>query len=1507
MTTDVAPARARRRPLVAVVHDLGSAGPLTVRAAAARLCDVLFVCDFALPQVAADRQSLERVGRLLDLTGLDSPRRSAALREAAPDALTTFGEHRLRQTAQWASALGLPFHSEETVRLLTDKGLQRDRLAERGVDPLRPLRFRADDPQALDDLAALGFPLVVKPRSGAGSTHTHRLDDAVEAEALLPRLPAGLDLVAEPLLPGAPQVAGPAWGDYVSVESAHRGQEHRVLALTGKFPLAPPFRETGMMLPSTLAEADRKAVLALEAGAVRALGIRHGITHTEIKLTPDGPRIIEVNGRVGGYVPEILKRAGGTDLVRAALALALGHDLPPAASGVPNGTVTYQYFLTPPVDCTGVLVRDLDLARVQELPGVLQIDARAGAGRRVDWRQGTQGHLGVVHGAAADHGALAQTAADIEAFFVPALRAALVPEGTGVGAARFRPCPAPESDATLPDLFGRVAARVPGAAAVTDPAGTLTYRQLDLACERVAASLSGRIARGDVVPVVAGPGTTQVAALLGVLRAGGAYLPIAPREPWLRVRHLFEDCGARLALFDGEPPGELPGSVGAIDLRPILAGPSDPTPGPGRAGGPTGPSDRAYVLYTSGSSGRPKGVVVSHRNVVQLVTGQDYVDFDRPPVILQTGAVSFDATTFEIWGALLHGGHLVVPDEDTVLDPAALGGALRRHGITTLWLTAPLFAQLARNDPRLFEPLRELLVGGDVVPARQAAEVIEACPGLRLINGYGPTETTTFATTHLVRAADCTGPLPIGRPLAHTTAQVLDPEGDPVAAGVPGELFIGGEGVALGYLGRPDLTAAVFGDDPLRPGGRRYRTGDRVRERPDGVLEFLGRLDEQVKLRGFRIEPGETAAVLTGHPQVLDAVAVVRAGADGDRHLAAYVIGSTDLDPRELREYLAERLPSQLVPGHVLPVDAFPLTPHGKVDSAALPDPEDFLDNREEHLPPSTATEQMLVKVWEEHLQIAGIGVLDSLFDLGVDSLAAVRLASAASRASGRRVTAGLLLATPRIRELAVAVDDLPPRADGPTPTGPTQTWSPGVPLPLAPQQLPLLAAAQREPDSVRYNVPVLFEVDPDIDPRRLSAAWRQLLARHESLRTGFDLVDGRPVQQVCPPLDPDLEVRTGPPDPERWIRPFDPGRAPLVRSCLSRDPVSGRAWLFTDFHHLVVDGWSLRRLFEELDGLYRGEELPAAQLQYRHLLARWTGPDAGEHRRALLESWRADLSRPAAGRPWERADLPTDRPRAAGRRDAGAVLTFEVAPRTVAALTALGRRRGTTLFGVLASLYCAFLHSITGDGRVLTAFPVAGRSVPGDEEVIGMVTGTAGLLVDVRDGLTVDQLVDRVSERITVALARQDLPLADLARFVPGAGVEGRGVVDAFFAFHGRGLLEGHVLGRPVPLRPLFPGEPMFDLNLQLFEQRDGSLRAEWEYSAHLFETATVAWFARLFTDGAQAAGRDPQITVGRLAGEPAESAPPGVSPNVAGSTGARGPESLSGARDPESIEFDF
>jgi aspartate racemase len=542
-------------------------------------------------------------------------------------------------------------------------------------------------------------------------------------------------------------------------------------------------------------------------------------------------------------------------------------------------------------------------------------------------------------------------------------------------------------------LFEQEATRRPDAVAIRIADQQLTYRQVNERANQIAHRLRKLGVGPEVmVGILLDRSLDLVIGLLGILKAGGAFVPLDPDYPMERLGFMAADIAAPVMLVQDSvvqrlsDPNWMRGkSLSLEQNRAEIARESAENPT-----NQTTAEGLAYVMYTSGSTGQPKGVMVSHRAVVRLVKNTNYIDLSEREVFLQFSPISFDASTLEIWGALLNGGCLAMmpPEKQSLND---LGTAIRQYGVTTLWLTAGLFNVMVEQRVEDLRPLRQLVAGGDALSPAHVRKALENLPGCRLINGYGPTEGTTFTCCHTISAEDAEGSsIPIGRPIANTQVYLLDSENQVVPPGEVGELCIGGDGVARGYLNQPELTAAKFVRHPFRdePETRIYKTGDLARYRPDGTIEFLGRSDSQVKISGYRIEPGEIEAVVMQHPSVRSTVVVPRQDAAGEKKLIAYVIAEEKgCSFAELRTYLQQKLPAYMMPSAFVLMDALPLSPNGKVDRAALPAPQ---TTHHEPAPARAAQgemEQKIESAWLKVLALQQVSPDDNFFDVGGDSL----------------------------------------------------------------------------------------------------------------------------------------------------------------------------------------------------------------------------------------------------------------------------------------------------------------------------------------------------------------------------------------------------------------------------------------------------------------------------------------------------------------------------------------
>ncbi|MFD2169297.1 non-ribosomal peptide synthetase [Tumebacillus lipolyticus] len=549
-------------------------------------------------------------------------------------------------------------------------------------------------------------------------------------------------------------------------------------------------------------------------------------------------------------------------------------------------------------------------------------------------------------------------------------------------------------DLCIHQLVERQAAVRPDAVATLFDGTELTYAELNGRANRLAHLLRKQGVAPDVlVGLCVERSHEMVVGMLGILKAGGAYVPLDPAYPAERLAFMADDADLQVIVTQSHLTAGLPQRARRLicldsDLAEIERE-SDQN-----LISLTEATHLAYVVYTSGSTGTPKGVLVPHRAVNRLVCNTDYVQLDETDVVGQVSNSSFDAATFEVWGALINGGKLVGVTKEMALTPKAFAGAIKEHGVTAMFVTAALFNQIVAAVPDAFSELRHLLVGGEALDPRWVRAAIRGGRPKRLLNGYGPTESTTFATYHLIEEIEeDTTNIPIGRPIANTTAYVLDGQLQLLPIGVPGELYLGGDGVARGYLNRPELTAERFLQHPFGE-GMLYRTGDLVRRLPDGSIEYIGRLDSQVKVRGFRIELGEIEQAIATREDVLDAVAIVREEEPGDKRIVAYVVPkrADSFSVQELRGKLKESLPEYMLPSAIVTLEAMPLTVNGKLDRQALPRPSGSAQSDDEYAAPRTEAEEHVLAIWQDVLQVERIGIHDNFFDLGGHSLLLIKV-----------------------------------------------------------------------------------------------------------------------------------------------------------------------------------------------------------------------------------------------------------------------------------------------------------------------------------------------------------------------------------------------------------------------------------------------------------------------------------------------------------------------------------
>ncbi|MFJ2249736.1 amino acid adenylation domain-containing protein, partial [Streptomyces sp. NPDC087862] len=941
---------------------------------------------------------------------------------------------------------------------------------------------------------------------------------------------------------------------------------------------------------------------------------------------------------------------------------------------------------------------------------------------------------------------------DLE-FIGPDERHQLLEEWNGAATGSF--------GAGLAELFAAQAARTPDAIALVDGDRELSYAELDAETNRLAHHLVALGVRPEsVVAVLMERSADLLTGLLAVVKAGGVYAPLNTADPDPRLLRILTETAASVLLTDraladhpivARTTAEtvvLDGTAGLAHL------PSTP-PAP-RAH----PDQWLYVMFTSGSTGVPKGVAVTHRNVADLAAQTMYANGNHTRVLFHSPH-TFDASTHEIWVPWLNGGAVVVAPPG-YLDPGTLGGLLTEHGVSSLWLTAGLFRVMAEEVPEAFAGVREVWAGGDVVPPEAVRRVMDRCPDVTVVNGYGPTETTTFAATHRIhRPLDYTGAIPIGEPLDNHRLYVLDEGLRLVPAGTPGELYIAGAGLARGYLGRPGMTADRFVADPYGPSGTRmYRTGDLVRWSPEGSLEYLGRADQQVKLRGFRIELGEIESALAAHASVGQATVVVREDRPGDKRLTAYLVAAEGarIDVAELRGHVADALPEYMVPSAFVVLDEIPLTTNGKVDRRALPAPQ--VSHATNGRAPRTPQEEVLCGLFAAVLGLPSVTIDDHFFHRGGHSVLGTRLISRIRRAFGVQLGVKDLFRNPTVLALSECVT-----------AGSGELPRPALVPEERPEIIPLSSAQQRlwfldqmEGPSATYNIPLALRLKGPVEHHALRLALTDLTTRHEGLRTVFPTHEGTPHQHILPPADIDLPLITTTEEQltarlsELSSATFDLAVQPPIRTHLLSLGEQEHILLVV-IHHIASDGWSNGPLFRDLTAAYTArtqgtapawEPLPVQYADYSLWQQRLLGSD--EERQ--LDYWRETL----ADLP-EEATLPADRPRPATASNRGTTHTVHCPADLHDSLTSLAQDTGSTLFMVAQAAVSTLLSRSGAGHHIPLGSPVAGRTDPALDDLVGFFVNTLVLRTDTSGDPSFRELLTRVRETDLAAWSHQDLP----------------------------------------------------------------------------------------------------------------------------------------------------
>jgi amino acid adenylation domain-containing protein len=989
----------------------------------------------------------------------------------------------------------------------------------------------------------------------------------------------------------------------------------------------------------------------------------------------------------------------------------------------------------------------------------------------------------------------------------------------------------------------------------TDSAA-VTYLELNEKSNQLAHQLREKGVGPDIiVGITAERSLEMIIGLLAILKAGGAYLPIDPQYPEERRNYMLFDSGVRLVLttYNRDRLGNLTGKLEIIDLYTdgIYCGERNNLPHMNRA------TDLVYLIYTSGSTGKPKGVLIEHKNVVNLI----YFDFFHANIdcskILQFHTLSFDASFHEIFCALLSGGTLVLIREDTRADIPELLRLVEKTGIKTLFMPMSFLKLIFSEDDYIRgfpDCVQHIQTAGEQVVINHGFRRFLQENSVYLHNHYGPSETHVVTALTLNPAGEIPGLPSIGKPILNTGIYILDRQMNLLPVGIGGELYIGGVQVGRGYLDNPQLTAERFVNhySPYSPYSTIYRTGDLARWQGDGNIEFLGRIDNQVKIRGFRVEPGEIESRLLNHEKIKEAVVVTSRDEAGEKYLCAYIVwaGTGDTvegnphqsDAAELRDYLAQNLPDYMVPAYFIPLEKIPVTPSGKVDRKALPAIK-VLDVEKEYAPPRNEREKKLCQLWSEVLGLeeGKIGIDDNFFKLGGHSLKATILISKIHKTFNVKVTLGEIFNQPFIRGLSEWIKQLAEnRHESIKPVEKKEYY------PLSSAQEQLYIQQQMELDTVSCNMPMFFILEGELDRVRLAGVFRQLIRRHENLRTSFVIVEGEAVQRLHENIDFEIEYNE---EVASFIRPFDLSRAPLLRVGLIHFSQEGSTrdmhLLMVDMHHIITDGISLAILGREFMHLYSGGTLPGLTLQYKDF-SQWQNrllesEEIKKQEVYWLKQFEGDI--PAPG-------MPTDYPRPDILDFSGEYVFFQINKELTARINKLVLETETTLHVVLLAVCNILFSKYTGGQDFVVGNVVAGRQHSDLENIIGVFVNMLAMRNRPAENKTFRQFLEEVRENALNAYANQDYQFEEMIRKLNLQGnPSGNPLFNVAFQTQNMDIPEIQIPGLTFkPYESKFRISH-FDLVISCFEEEDW-LDLRIAYSPALFKESTIQQMARHFIE---------------------------------------------------------
>ncbi|OIK19912.1 surfactin non-ribosomal peptide synthetase SrfAA [Bacillus amyloliquefaciens] len=1015
-------------------------------------------------------------------------------------------------------------------------------------------------------------------------------------------------------------------------------------------------------------------------------------------------------------------------------------------------------------------------------------------------------------------------------------------------------------DQTIVQIFEEQPQKNPDRTALQFEGETLSYQQLNERANRLARHILSAGGSGKTAAVLCERSLDMIVSIMAVLKAGSAYVPIDPEHPVQRIQHFFRDSGASVLLTQRslKPIAEKAGFQGVI----VLADDEESYEKDSHnLELPFDSKTIANLTYTSGTTGTPKGNIVTHGNILRTVKNTNYLTVSEEDTVLGLSNYVFDAFMFDMFGSLLNGAKLVIVPKDTVLDMSRLSRVIKRENVSILMITTALFHLLVDMEPSCLTTLRKIMFGGERASVEHVKKALAAVGKGRLLHMYGPSESTVFATYHPVDVIEEDAiSVPIGKPVSNTEIFIMNKAGRIQPAGIPGELCVSGEGLVEGYYNRPELTEEKFVKHPFKEGERMYKTGDLARWLPNGDIEFIGRIDHQVKIRGQRIELGEIEHQLQSHDQVQECIVLAVDQGAGDKLLCAYFVGLREISSRELREHTAKDLPAYMIPAVFIQMDELPLTGNGKIDRRALPMPDVTAANAVSYTAPRNETEQKLTDIWAEVLQMERVGIQDQFFEIGGHSLAGMKLLALIQQTFGVRLTLKDLFTSPTAAGLAKLIAGSERKAaESIMPAAVRETY------PVSSPQKRMFVLQQLEGAETSYNMPSVLRLKGKLDAEKLKSVMKQLTERHEAFRTTFDIKDGETVQRIWAEADIDMEYHEASEEDaeqiiQSFIRPFRLDQLPLVRTGLVKLAEHDHLLLF-DMHHIISDGASVGVLIDELSRLYGGETLEPLRIHYKDYAVWQQTFIESEQYRKQEEHWLQELDGELPV-----LTLPADYSRPAVQTFEGDKLVFSLTEEQTSALRSLAKQTDSTMYMVLLASYSAFLSKLSGQHDIIVGSPVAGRSHADLANVIGVFVNTLALRTYPEADKTFADYLEEVKQTALRAFDAQDYPLEDLLQKVEVQRDTSRNpLFDAVFSMQNANAEDLVMEGIELKHHPFDRKTAKFDLTMTA-DDTDGGLTFVLEYNTALFKPETAETWKHYWLHLLEAAAENPAAKLSEL-----------------------------------------